>query len=51
MTENYGEFFNISTGLDQRRNWSKVFWQNPWVYWVVVRKTYIKEKLKENPPK
>jgi hypothetical protein len=37
------ENFNIG-GLDRRGNWSKVFWQNPWVHRVVVRKTYIKEK-------
>jgi hypothetical protein len=37
------EIFNIG-GFDRRRNRSKMFWQSRWVHWVVVRKTYIKEK-------
>jgi hypothetical protein len=42
ILEHY-KFFNIG-GLDRRRNWSKMFWQSRWVHWMVVRKTYIKEK-------
>ena len=39
----YYETFNIG-GLDRWRNRGKVFWQHPWIHWVVVRKAYVEKK-------
>ena len=39
------EFLNIAS-LDRRRNRSKMFWQHPWIHWVIVRKAYIEKKRK-----
>ena len=41
------EFDNIGC-FNWRKDWGKIFWQNCWIDWVIMRKTYVEEK-RESP--